>query len=75
MMDPSFGAHSVARLRAADTLLLGRRTYGGFRPFRPSVVDSPQATEGNREPVGLTRLDVGVPGDTDNTIPRYGVRR
>jgi dihydrofolate reductase len=160
-------AHNVARLRAADTLLLGRRTYVGFRSFWPSVVDSPDATDENREisrrdneiekivisdtlrpdptkpwydttrivprsaahaeiaalkakpgkdilvfgsqvlwhdllahglvdelhlvlggtvvgggrpmfgaePVGLTRLDVGVPGKTDNTILRYGVRR
>jgi dihydrofolate reductase len=166
-MDPSFDAHSVARLREADTLLLGRRTFEGFRSFWPSVVDSPQATEANREissrnnaiekvvisdtltpdptrpwhdttrivprsdahaeiealkakpgkdilmfgsqvlwrdllahglvdelhlvlggavvgggrpmfgpePVGLARLDVSVPGGTDNVVLRYGVRR
>jgi hypothetical protein len=76
-------------------LLLGRRTDVGFRSFWPSVVDSPDATDENREislvlggavvgdgrpmfgpePVALTRLDVGVPGNTDNTILRYGVRR
>jgi dihydrofolate reductase len=166
-MDPSFDAHNVARLREADTLLLGRKTYEGFRSFWPSVVDSPDATDENREisrrdneiekvvisdtltpdptrpwydttrivprsaahaeiealkakpgkdilvfgsqvlwrdllahglvdelylvlggtvvgggrpifgpdPVALTRLDVGVPANTDNTILRYGIRR
>jgi dihydrofolate reductase len=40
-MDPAFDAYNLERLRAADTLLLGRTTYDGFRGFWPSVADDP----------------------------------
>ena len=30
-MDTAFDAYNLDRLRAADTLLLGRTTYDGFR--------------------------------------------
>jgi dihydrofolate reductase len=39
-MDPAFNEHNLARLRAADTLLLGRSTYEGFREYWPSIVDN-----------------------------------
>jgi len=50
-MDEAFDAYNAERLRAADTLLLGRTTYEGFKGFWPSVADdpSPQWTPTHRE--------------------------
>jgi dihydrofolate reductase len=48
-LDATFDAYNLERLRAADTLLLGRTTYDGFRGFWPRVVDDPDATPTNRE--------------------------
>jgi dihydrofolate reductase len=42
------------RLRAADTLLLGRVSYDGFRHFWPSMADDPTAAPDQRE---IARLD------------------
>jgi dihydrofolate reductase len=42
--DESFDAYNAQRLRAADTLLLGRVSYDGFKGFWPSVADDPNAT-------------------------------
>jgi dihydrofolate reductase len=42
-MDDAFDAYNAERLRAADTLLLGRTTYEGFKGFWPSVADGPRA--------------------------------
>jgi dihydrofolate reductase len=58
-MDESFDAHNAERLRAADTLLLGRTTYDGFKSFWPSVADdpSPQWTPTHRE---ISRLDNAI---------------
>ena len=36
-MDHAFDAYNAERLRAAGTLLLGRRTYDMFRGFWPAV--------------------------------------
>ena len=36
-MDTAFDAYNAERLRAADTLLLGRATFEGFKSFWPSV--------------------------------------
>ena len=36
-VDAAFSPHNVERLRAADTLLLGRTTYDGFRSYWPAV--------------------------------------
>jgi dihydrofolate reductase len=47
--DESFDAYNAERLRAADTLLLGRVSYDGFKSFWPSVVDDPNATPVQRE--------------------------
>ena len=47
--DESFDAYNAERLRAADTLLLGRVTYQGFKSFWPSVADDPDATPIQRE--------------------------
>ena len=51
-MDGSFDAYNVERLRAADTLLLGRNSYDGFRGFWPGMADSPNPA--HRE---ISRLD------------------
>lgn len=36
-MDQSFDAYNAERLRAADTLLLGRNTYKMFKGFWPTI--------------------------------------
>ena len=52
--DESFDAYNAERLRAADTLLLGRVSYEGFKGFWPSVADDPNATTIQRE---ISHLD------------------
>jgi dihydrofolate reductase len=56
-MDESFDAYNAERLHAADTLLLGRTTYDGFRGFWPSVADDPNATPIQRE---ISRLNNAI---------------
>jgi dihydrofolate reductase len=48
-MDPGFDVHNLERLESADTLLLGRSTYDGFRHYWPSVVDQPEQGRVNQE--------------------------
>jgi dihydrofolate reductase len=48
-MDHTFDAYNAERLRAADTLLLGRNSYDGFRSFWPPVADDPGFTPDQRE--------------------------
>ena len=55
--DESFDAYNAERLRAADTLLLGRVSYDGFKGFWPSVADDPDATPLQRE---ISRLDNAI---------------
>jgi dihydrofolate reductase len=52
--DESFDAYNAERLRAADTLLLGRTSYEGFKEYWPPVADDPNATPVTRE---ISRLD------------------
>ena len=56
-MDEAFDAYNVERLRAADTLLLGRNTYDGFKGFWPSVADDPNFTPTHWE---ISRLDNAI---------------
>src|SRR5881398_2610645 len=56
-MDEAFDAYNAERLRAADTLLLGRTTYDGFKGFWPSVADDPKARPIHRE---ISRLDNAI---------------
>jgi dihydrofolate reductase len=57
-MEPhSFDRHNVERLRAADTLLLGRTTYDLFRGFWPAMASNPEATDDQRE---ISRLEDAV---------------
>jgi dihydrofolate reductase len=55
--DESFDAYNAERLREADTLLLGRVSYDGFKGFWPSVADDPAATPLQRE---ISRLDNAI---------------
>ena len=55
--DQSFDAYNAERLRAADTLLLGRVSYVGFKGFWPPVADDPEATPFQRE---ISRLDNAI---------------
>ena len=53
----AFDTYCAERLRTADTLLLGRVSYDGFRSFWPSVADDPTATPDQRE---ISRLDNAI---------------
>ena len=55
--DESFDAYNVQRLRAADTLLLGRISYEGFKGYWPAVADNPNATSITRE---ISHLDNAI---------------
>jgi dihydrofolate reductase len=55
--DESFDAYNAERLRAADTLLLGRSSYEGFKGFWPSVADDPDARPLERE---ISRLNNAI---------------
>lgn len=56
-MDESFDAYNAERLRAADTLLLGRISYEGFKSYWPSIADDPNARPVERE---ISRLDNAI---------------
>lgn len=47
--DESFDSYNAERLRAADTLLLGRTSFEGFRSYWPGVADDPSAPATTRE--------------------------
>jgi len=55
--DESFDAYNAERLRAADTLLLGRTSFDGFKGFWPPVADDPESTSLQRE---ISRLNNAV---------------
>lgn len=54
---PGFSEYNAERLRDADTLLLGRTTYEGFRDYWPPVADDPQAPALERE---ISRLNGAI---------------
>ena len=55
--DAPFSDYNAERLRAADTLLLGRRSFEGFRDYWPSVADDPEAPPVERE---ISRLNTAI---------------
>ncbi|RFS84043.1 deaminase [Actinomadura spongiicola] len=69
----AFDEYNAARLRAADTLLLGRDTYEGFKTYWPPVADDPSAPAVEREISRLNdAIDKVVVSDTltpDRTAP------
>jgi dihydrofolate reductase len=77
-MDHAFDLHNVERLRAADTLLLGRTTYVGFKGFWPPIADDPDASPTRREIAELDNaIDKVVVSDTltqDATAPWLSTR-
>lgn len=56
-MDHAFDAYNAERLRAADTLLLGRVSFEGLQGYWPGVKDDPAADETNRE---ISRLNGAI---------------
>ena len=55
--DEPFDDYNAERLRAADTLLLGRRSFEGFKGYWPSVADNPDVRPVERE---ISRLDNAI---------------
>ena len=55
--DVTFSDYNAERLRAADTLLLGRRSFEGFRSYWPSVADDVDAPPVERE---ISRLNNAI---------------
>ena len=58
-LDPAFDVYNAERLRAAGTLLLGRRSFEGLKSFWPSLADDPDPrwTPAQRE---VSRLDNAI---------------
>ena len=50
----AFSDYNAVRLRAADTLLLGRRSFEGFRDYWPTIADDPDQRPVERE---ISRLN------------------
>lgn len=72
--DAPFSDYNAERLRAADTLLLGRRSFEGFRDYWPSIADDPEAPPVEREISRLnTAMDKVVVSDslTDADLAPY----
>jgi dihydrofolate reductase len=55
--DTTFSDYNLERLRAADTLLLGRRTFEGFRAYWPRIADDPDQPPVERE---ISTLDNAI---------------
>jgi dihydrofolate reductase len=76
--DNGFSAYNVKRLRAADTLLLGRRSFEGFKSYWPPVADMPDVRPVEREISRLnTAIDKVVVSDSltaDQTVPWTNTR-
>lgn len=55
--DAGFSDYNAERLRAADTLLLGRKSYEGFRAYWPGVAEDASQPEVERE---ISRLNGAI---------------
>jgi dihydrofolate reductase len=72
--DTTFSEYNAERLRAADTLLLGRRSFEGFRDYWPPIADDPEQPPLEREISRLnTAMDKVVVSDslTDTDLAPY----
>jgi dihydrofolate reductase len=76
--DESFDAYNAERLRAADTLLLGRTSYEGFKSYWPPVAEDPDAAALEREISQLNNaIDKVVVSDSlavEETEPWHNTR-
>lgn len=66
-MDGAFDTYNAERLRAADTLLLGRRTFEMFQGFWPTVADNPAFGPVQQE---ISRLDKASTTPSTNSSSR-----
>ncbi len=77
-LDDSFDRYNAERLRAADTLLLGRTSYEGFKSFWPAVAEDTNAPAVQREISRLNNaIDKVVVSDSltsDQIAPWYNTR-
>lgn len=71
-MDPFFDQHNLERLQAADTFLLGTRTYLGFKSFWPPVADDPASVSGVAADPALIEVHREI-GQRCNTIDKVVV--
>ena len=55
--DDAFDDYNAERLRAADTLLLGRRSFEGFKGYWPPVAEDPNVRPVERE---ISRLNNAI---------------
>jgi dihydrofolate reductase len=76
--DEGFDDYNAERLRAADTLLLGRKSYEGFKSYWPPIADDPDVRPVEREISRLnTAIDKVVVSDSltpDQTAPWHNTR-
>ena len=76
--DDAFDEYNAERLRAADTLLLGRTSFEGFKGYWPPVADDPDARPVEREISRLyTAIDKVVVSDSltpEQTAPWHNTR-
>jgi dihydrofolate reductase len=55
--DEAFDDYNAERLRAADTWLLGRRSFEGFKSYWPPIADNPDVRPVERE---ISRLNTAI---------------
>src|SRR6188472_726118 len=55
--DKGFSDYNAERLRAADTLLLGRKSYEMFRSYWPAIADDASQSAVERE---ISRLNTAI---------------
>lgn len=55
--DNGFSDYNAERLRASDTLLLGRKSYEGFRAYWPAIADDESQPPVERE---ISRLNAAI---------------
>jgi dihydrofolate reductase len=76
--DDGFSEYNVQRLRAADTVLLGRTSFEGFRSYWPPVADDPNQAPVEREISRINNtIDKVVVSDSltqDQTAPWHNTR-
>src|SRR6187397_491205 len=80
--DHGFSDYNAERLRAADTLLLGRTSYAAFRAYWPAIADDARQPAVERE---VSRLNAAIqkivvsntlsPGEGEGWGPTRVVRR